>query len=105
MSRYPNPLYNQFAAELNLKSEPQIKQNVEIQTEPKFNMWCDLTPSRQNVVFQWILRWFAHGSLIVVFLRQNCIILQISSNLSLFIYIYIYIYATDMIRDTKKDEI
>jgi hypothetical protein len=51
-----------------------------------------------------ILRWVSYNSLAVVFLRQNWIILQISSNLSLslslslYIYIYIYIYATDMIR-------
>jgi hypothetical protein len=89
------------------KIEPQIKTLWKrYQNKPKFVIWCDLTSNRQNMKFQLILRWFAYGSLRVVFLGQNWIILQISSNLSLSLSLslslYIYIYATDMIRDSNK---
>jgi len=63
MSRYPSPLYDQFAAELNLKLKPQ-ENDIKI-----INIRCDLTPIRQNMEFQLMLRWFAYGSLRVVFLR------------------------------------
>jgi len=46
-------------------------------------MWCNITPCRQDVKFELISRCFAYGSLRVVFLWQNLIIFQISSNLSL----------------------
>jgi hypothetical protein len=63
MSRYPSPLYDQFTAELNLKLKSQ-ENDIKI-----INIWCDLTPIRQNMEFQLMLRWFAYGSLRVVFLR------------------------------------
>ena len=50
--------------------------------------------SYHHVNFQMVLRWFAYGSLRVVFLRQNWINLQISSNF--------FFYATDMIKDSNK---
>jgi hypothetical protein len=118
ISRYQNPLYDQFAAELNLKLkphandikispnfisiamsfpidriwswnwflgdllivnqelcfydkiEPQIKTSCKPhQNKPKFYICGDLTPNRQNMKLQLLLRWFAYSSLRVVFLR------------------------------------
>jgi hypothetical protein len=57
--------------------------------KPKFDIWCALTPNRQNIKLQFF---FSYGSLLrVVFLRQNWMILQISTNPYLsFFLIYWY---------------
>jgi hypothetical protein len=59
MSRYLNPLYDQFAAELN----PQLKpREADIKIRPKLIY---------GAMVQLILRWCTYGSQRVVFLRQN----------------------------------
>jgi len=70
-------------AKLNLEIKCKQYQNKLI-----FNTWW------KNVNFQMVLRWFAYGSLRVVFLWHNWISLQISSNP--------FFYATDMIKDSNK---
>jgi hypothetical protein len=72
MSKYPNPLYEQFVAELNLQLKPpednikissyliygagRIELRIKIssklfQNKPKFYIWCNLIPNRQNMKF------------------------------------------------------
>ena len=68
MSRYPNPLYDQFMTELNLQLKPS---KADIKIRPQFSIWCDRIPNKHNMKFQLILRWFAYGSLRIVFLQQN----------------------------------
>jgi hypothetical protein len=108
MSRYPNPFYDQFAADLNLQLKPpeadnKISPNLIYEVSIYYKvvcLWCtkssvsaaelnlklksqennigispnfkyDLTPSRLNMKFQLILRWFSYGSLKIVFLQQK----------------------------------
>jgi hypothetical protein len=57
---------------LRVKTEPPIKTlRSQYQNKPKFNIWCDIMLNTQSMKFKLILRWFAYGSLKVVFLRQN----------------------------------
>jgi hypothetical protein len=64
--------------------ESRIKTSSKLyQNKPKVYIYCDLTTNRQNMKLQLILRWFAYSSLKIVFQRQNWIIPQISTNLSL----------------------
>ena len=52
------------------KIEPQVKTSWKrYQNKPKVYICCDLTPNRQNMKLQLLLRWFAYSSLRVVFLR------------------------------------
>jgi hypothetical protein len=62
MSRYPNPFYDQFAAELNLQLKPP-EADIKISS----NLMVDIILYTQNIKFQLILRWFAYSSLRVVF--------------------------------------
>jgi hypothetical protein len=42
------------------KIEPRIKTSSKrYPNNPKFNIWCDLIPSRHNMNLKFILRWFA----------------------------------------------
>jgi len=65
MSRYPNPLYDQFTAELNLQLKPP---EADIKISP--NLIYGVISSPIHYEFQLILRWLAYGSLRIVFLRQ-----------------------------------
>ena len=42
ISRYPNSLYDQFAAELNLQLKTSRSRH---QNKPKFNIWSDIIPN------------------------------------------------------------
>jgi hypothetical protein len=65
MTRYPNPLYDQFTSELNLQLRPQ---ETNIQMSP-YLIFDSISPSNtKNMKFQLILRWFAYYSLRVMFL-------------------------------------
>ena len=59
MSKYPNPLYDQFAANLNLELKPQAN---DIKISP--NLICGAISHPVDRIWSW----FAYGSLRVVFL-------------------------------------
>jgi len=81
------------------KIEPQIKtSSKKCQNKLKFDIWCDLTPNRLSMNFNWFWGGLFMFHQKLFFCGKNWIILEISTALSLSLSLLIYWYDSTVTR-------